>query len=252
MNRTVFFDRVRASLFGGSLSQDQVAGMSSILDAAAKYGVKDVRHLAYALATTFLETARTMQPIREKGGAAYFTRLYDVKGERSELARKMGNTAPGDGPRYCGRGYVQLTWKVNYVRAGKEIGVDLVATPDLALRPDIAAPIMFKGMAQGWFTGKKLSDYFSATKDDPVNARRIINGTDKARTIADYHAAFLAALKESEWGAADAPVAAAVPAAAVVPTAPEPVLDTKSVGVGSLLSALISILLTIFKRSAKR
>ncbi|MCW0235292.1 MAG: hypothetical protein OJJ21_16960 [Ferrovibrio sp.] len=238
MNRTVFFDRVRVSPFGGSLSQAQVNGLTTLIDAAGKYGVKDVRHLAYALATTFHETARTMQPIAEYGRGK--GKKYGVKGKYGQVA--------------YGRGYVQLTWDENYERADKELGLggSLLKNFDLALRPDIAAAIMFKGMAEGWFTGRKLVHYFSAQSDDPVNARRIINGTDKARTISDYHAVFLAALMAAGWGAVDAPVAAPVPAAAVVPTAPEPVLDTKSVGVGSLLSALISILLTIFKRSAKR
>jgi hypothetical protein len=45
---------------------------------------------------------------------------------------------------------------------------------------------MFAGMRKGIFTGKKFADYFSANKTDWVNARRIINGTDKARLIAEY------------------------------------------------------------------
>ena len=53
---------------------------------------------------------------------------------------------------------------------------------------------MFRGMEQGWFTGKKLGDYFSADTDDPVNARRIINGNDKDTLIAGYHQKFLTAV----------------------------------------------------------
>jgi len=219
MNRTVFFDRVRARPFGGSLTTSQVEGLNAILDAAAKHGVTDVRHLAYAMATAYHETARTMMPIKEHGGAAYFTRLYDVKGERPNLAREMGNTSPGDGPRYCGRGYVQLTWKVNYQRASALTGVDLVASPDLAMRPDLAAWIMFDGMERGWFTGKKLADYFSGSKDDPTNARRIINGTDKAAAIAGYHAEFLAALKAAGWSSSDKPVDPVITAPPEAPAA---------------------------------
>ena len=63
--------------------------------------------------------------------------------------------------------------------------------PDKAL----AAQVMFAGMSQGWFTGKKLSDYFKDGKADWKNARRIINGTDKADTIAGYGKAFYRALQ---------------------------------------------------------
>jgi hypothetical protein len=53
-------------------------------------------------------------------------------------------------------------------------------------------------MADGWFTGKKLSQYFNDGKDDPVNARQIINGNDKDDLIAGYHEDFLAALVDAE------------------------------------------------------
>lgn len=49
-----------------------------------------------------------------------------------------------------------------------------------------AIPIMFIGMKEGIFTGKKFADYFSPTKEDWVSARRIINGLDKANTIAGH------------------------------------------------------------------
>jgi putative chitinase len=54
---------------------------------------------------------------------------------------------------------------------------------------------MFRGMAEGWFTGKKLGEYFNEERDDPVNARQIINGNDRDEEIAGYHEEFLAALK---------------------------------------------------------
>ena len=95
---------------------------------------------------------------------------------------------------YYGRGFVQLTWKANYATAGAAIGVDLVRKPELALDPKNATRIMFEGMTKGWFTQKKLSDYFNKTKDDWVGARRIINGQDKAQTIATYEHNFYAAI----------------------------------------------------------
>jgi hypothetical protein len=52
-------------------------------------------------------------------------------------------------------------------------------------------------MAEGWFTGVKLGDYFNENTDDPINARRIINGNDKDELIAGYHDTFLEALENS-------------------------------------------------------
>ncbi len=173
-----FFDAVRASLFGGSLAQPQVEGIEIIVSTWERAGDGDDRKLAYLLATAFHETARTMQPIAEYG-----------KGK----GRKYGT--PVNGKVYYGRGYVQLTWDYNYARAKKELGADFVDNPELALDKKHAADIMINGMTQGWFTGKKLSDYFTISKNDPVNARRIINGTDKAKEIAAHHEAFLHAIK---------------------------------------------------------
>jgi hypothetical protein len=97
---------------------------------------------------------------------------------------------------------VQLTWEENYKNAGIALGLvddrDLVDHPSVALDSLIAARIMFRGMAEGWFTGVKLGQYFNDTEDDPVNARRIINGTDCAYMIADYHWIFLNALGDDE------------------------------------------------------
>jgi putative chitinase len=195
-----FFDAMRTGLLGPTLSATEVDGCNAILKAMEG---APISWAAYALATAFHETASTMQPIREYGGSIYFTRLYDVSGSRPQLAVKMGNTCAGDGPKYCGRGYVQLTWKNNYARAGKECGVDLVQNPDIAMRPDIAAKIMRQGMERGWFTGKGFSDYLPrsghADRASFTNARRIINGTDRAAQIADHALKFQAALDLGGW-----------------------------------------------------
>lgn len=194
-----FFDSLRTSkALGPTLTTEEVSGCEAICAACAGLPVS---WAAYALATAVVETAGTMQPIKERGGNAYFTRLYDVQGERPDLARKMGNTEPGDGARYCGRGYVQLTWKTNYAKAGLKLGQPLVDNPDLALRPDIAAAIMRQGMQAGWFTGKSLETYLPAVADihQFTNARRIINGQDRAVEIAGYALEMQRALKQGGW-----------------------------------------------------
>ncbi|HWU65004.1 MAG TPA: glycoside hydrolase family 19 protein [Ensifer sp.] len=177
--------------------RDQTAGMKAIITGFEAYdSIHDPRWLAYMLATAFHETASTMQPVREA-----FWRTEDWR-------RKNLGYFP-----YYGRGYVQLTHQANYKKAGKDIGVDLVADPDLALRPNYAAHVMYKGMTEGWFRKDRqgphmLQRYFGPDVDDPVGARNIINGREVktvggkkvtvAEIIADYHAVFLEALKDGQ------------------------------------------------------
>jgi putative chitinase len=97
-------------------------------------------------------------------------------------------------PPYYGRGLVQLTWDYNYKKMGPKIGIDLYNNPDLALEVRYAIPIMFIGMKEGLFTGKKFADFFNPTKEDWVNARRIINGLDKAKTIAGHARKYYSAI----------------------------------------------------------
>lgn len=175
-----FFAKARASF--GPLTQSQVDGFNAVLAGLAGWPIS---WQAYALATTWHETAHTMQPIRERGGEPYFKRMYDPAGERPHVAARLGNTQPGDGVKYAGRGYVQLTGRINYERYG------LADRPDDAMRPEVAAKILRDGMEAGRFTGKKLGDYLPG---DYFNARRIINGLDKAENIAAAAAKFEAAL----------------------------------------------------------
>lgn len=180
VDRAGFFPRVRSSVFRGVLNQGQVDGLNDILDAYELYFAKhDPRVLAYILATVFHETAATMQPIGEYG-----------KG------RGLAYGKPVNGQVYYGRGYVQLTWINNYRAMSPVVGEDLVANPDDALKPSFAAKIMFYGMEHGVFTGHKLADYITPTHSDYVNARRIVNGTDKAALIASYARNFNSSIGE--------------------------------------------------------
>jgi putative chitinase len=180
INRQFFFDQIRLTLFGGSLRTRQVEGLDAILDEwEAKHAKRDDRWLAYMLATTHRETDRTMQPIEEYG-----------KGK----GRPYGRVDPETGKAYYGRGFVQLTWRDNYAKMSKVVGLDLVCQPERALELGVATTILFHGMINGSFTGKKLADYFAPEKDDWRGARRIVNGTDKADLIADYGRRYYAAL----------------------------------------------------------
>ncbi len=200
LNRKFFFDQVRLHLFDGRLRKSQVDGLTTLLDAwEAKHAAKDDRWLAYLLATAHHETDRTMQPISEYGGPKYFTRQYDPPpgGLRPKVARELGNDAAGDGAKYHGRGYVQLTGKRNYGDWKRRLGEDLLANPELAKRTDIAARILIEGAIRGTFTGRKLGDYFGPGKEDWSNARRIINKLDKAELTKGYARKYYAALSHT-------------------------------------------------------
>lgn len=195
INRDFFLHQVRSTLFDGKLKANQIAGLDNILDYwDSNLSKKDDRWLAYALGTTHHETDRTMQPIREYGSNEYKRKKYDVTGNDPVRAKRYGNTQPHDGIRYAGRGYVQLTWKNNYQRAGKEIGRDLVTHPDDAMIPSVAVAVMFGGMTKGWFTGRRFSDYFNTSTSNWRDARRIINGVDKADLIKGYAMKYYAAI----------------------------------------------------------
>lgn len=195
-----FFDHARNGILAPTLSEDEVSGCIAILE--AMQGLPKA-WVAYALATSFHETAHSLQPIKEFGGNSYFFRRYDIQGQNPRLARQLGNTQPGDGVKYAGRGYVQLTGRANYQRASIKLGVDLVGNPDLAMDRGVAADILRHGMREGWFTSKSFQSYLPAaglaTAAQFQAARRIINGTDKAALIANYAVEFQKALVAGEW-----------------------------------------------------
>jgi hypothetical protein len=185
IDRDLFFDAVRDELFGGALQQVQVDGMSVILAVWEHQGggtpMTDDRWLAYMLATVYHECATKMWPLREYGDESYLqSKPYYP---------------------YFGRGFVQLTWEDNYRNAGIALSLiderDPVNHPDIVLDSLIAARILFRGMAEGWFTGSKLGSYFNDERDDPHNARDIINPGDDEELIAGYHATFLQAIRDA-------------------------------------------------------
>ncbi len=181
LDRKKFFDGIRHGPFDGKLTAKQVKNIDAILNEWERRKLTDLRELAYMLATVKWETAHTMEPNVEGGSEAYLRskRYYP----------------------WIGRGYVQLTWKRNYVkfraRVLKKFKVDIVENPNNALLQPVAAYIMFEGMYGGAFTGKRLWDYFNPNVTDWVGARKIINGTDKAREIAAIAKLFYADLVAS-------------------------------------------------------
>ena len=205
-NPPAFYNSLRKTkIIGPVITQSEVDGCEAILLACMGWPVS---WTAYALATAYHETAHTMQPIVERGVGDTDGDGWDEWFDKYDVGRKaieLGNTpaADGDGHRYRGRGYVQLTGLANYRRAQDKLGLPFVSDPDLALKPDAAAAIMRRGMEEGWFTGKALSAYLQspATQAQFKNARRVINGTDKADLIASYAITFQDALLAGGYAA---------------------------------------------------
>lgn len=190
-----FYNHVRKGIMGPELDQGEVDGAKTIIESFLGLPAS---YIAYALATAWHETAHTMMPISEYGGDKYFFRMYDKDGDRPHVARRLGNTVAGDGVKYAGRGYVQITGRRNYALAARKLDEPLIDQPQLALARPIAARILKQGMLHGWFTGKSLEDYLPAegyTLKSFIQARRIVNGTDRDEDIAMYAVSFYKALE---------------------------------------------------------
>jgi len=187
VNRPKFFTAFRPQF--GALNNSQVQGYNSIFDYWDKSNLTDNRWLAYVLATAFHETGEEIQPLREgftssdQGAINAVTDLFNrgIIGENYALPEANGNS-------YFGRGLVQITFGDNYKRLGQAIGIgnQLYDNPSLALDIDIAVKILFVGSVDGLFTNHSLRKHFFEDRTDWFNARRIINGLDKADLIADY------------------------------------------------------------------
>lgn len=234
INETTFFAYIRKAPFGGRLTQAQVDGVDSILSAFRSGGYSDPRHCAYILATAFHETGGRMEPVREgfastdaKARKIIAARPYGVP-DMASNGRKYSDT----GHVFYGRGFVQLTWANNYDAMGSILDIDLLNNPDLALDPGISARILVEGMcrgvsAKGDFTGKAVEDYFNDRVNDPVGARRVVNGTDKAQLIASYYKAFYDALEAAK---AEEPQPADVKPEDAKPDAPALATDKTTLG----------------------
>jgi hypothetical protein len=179
-------------------------GDTRLIVAACKDAGLLRNQVAYVLATAYHETARRMKPVRETLASTddEAIRILDRSWAAGKLpwVRTPYWRRDADGKSWLGRGYPQLTWKDNYVKAGQKLGLDLVSDPTSVMQTEVAIPILVIGMRDGWFTGKKLSDYITISKSDFAGARRIINGTERAGTVAGYAADYDKALKAIGYG----------------------------------------------------
>ena len=139
-----------------------VANWHHIIDALGSSGIRSDLVEVAAAATIAVETARTFRPIKEFGSYSYFTEHYENRHD-------LGNVLPGDGARFHGRGYIQITGRGNYRTYSHVAGVDLELYPDEALHPAVSARILASYFAQRGVDA-------AANAEDWKKVRRLVNG----------------------------------------------------------------------------
>jgi len=144
-----------------------------VLNQSLADGIIDRGQIAYVFATAQ----------HESHWGRFMIELSD--GTQYEGRRDLGNTRPGDGPRYKGRGFVQITGRLNYTNWARKLAIDLVGHPEKASVPEVAAIITSRGMRDGSFTSLSLSEFIAGSRRDFFSARRMINGLDRADDIRD-------------------------------------------------------------------
>jgi putative chitinase len=139
------------------------------------------RHLSSAMTEAGITTPRqkaafVAQLAHESGGFQFMEEI--ASGAAYEGRRDLGNTQPGDGRRFKGRGYIQ----VNYTEAGRALGLDLVNQPELAARPENAARIA------AWFWNSRNLNPVAERGDFVGVTRRINGGTNGLQSRQQYYA----------------------------------------------------------------
>lgn len=196
-----FFKTNYPRVFGRALPSKKFGFIEKIIDAFDKCSfMVSLRWLAYILATAMHESNDTFEPVAEgywiKPDSKRVNALYNYYSKNNPGALRTIFPNGKNGTAYYGRGrVVQLTHDFNYKLASLEIYGDLrlYNNPDMILTdPECDMLVTFNGMYKGWFTGRKLQDFFplGSSSSNPVSARKIINGLDKANLIAGYYKRF--------------------------------------------------------------
>lgn len=147
-------------------------GKDSLINALNSAGITDKKERAMFLS----------QMHHESGGFRYSEEIHD--GSDYEGRSDLGNNRPGDGKKYKGRGYIQLTGRSNYRQYGKLVGADLENKPELAADPEIAAKVALA------YWNKRVNRT-AAQNGDVLTVTRNINGgtnglQDRRNLYADY------------------------------------------------------------------
>ena len=179
--------QIQLQLFDRPLSSGQKGLISSILKHwYLHYPHGNYRCLAYILATADYETDRSFRPIEDKSKG---------KGVRyGIMEKKNGKTYSSPLQLYYRRGIVPLVWYENYESIGIKIGVDLLTQPELAMNNKISIQILVQGMMEGWFTSYRLQDFFTSSKAQWLEARKVIRNSERNQMIKTLALAYHAAL----------------------------------------------------------
>lgn len=192
IDRAKFFEAIRHSPFLGHLTDQQVQGMSDLLNVWERVGWKSAWYPAVNFANIYRETGGLMWPVREgfkktdEEARQHVLMMFNRGIIHSDYA------APSHGHSWFGRGRVQTTFYDNYVKVGKRFGIDCVNHPEVLLDSAVDAEVAVVGHLEGIWTGHKLSDYLDRKPPDLINSRRCINGTDHAQEIAGVAKQFFA------------------------------------------------------------
>ena len=176
---------------------------SALTQAAKAAGIQGVE-LAQFLAQCAHESG-DFAHMEELGGNRYLAK-YDPTVNPAK-ARALGNTQAGDGAKYKGRGYIQITGKANYATAGQALGIDLVNNPEAAARPDVAAKIAV------WYWQNRVAPYVQDFSDTRGVTKRINPGLqglqDRQSNFQDYQQQVASAAQPTRVAAVAQPGVAA-------------------------------------------
>lgn len=174
-----------------------------------KQGITDEKQIAYILGTAFHESDRYQTYTEYASGSAY------------EGRSDLGNNQPGDGVKFKGRGYVQITGRANYQKFSKILGKDFIRNPKGMQDPNVAAFTLVYGMKNGTFTGARVGEFVGGNRANYEGARATVNGSDRASLIAGYARSYeqkIPGLKAAAGGTATPSVKQSTP---VEPTTTE-------------------------------
>lgn len=135
------------------------------------YPEADIRHLAYILATADYETGRTFLPIEDetRGKGTLYATMTKTNGKPYLKPMQL----------YYRRGIVPLVGYENYRKISRKSGINILENPSLIMTQEIAVMVLVDSMMHGWYTGRKLSDYFHTKKADWEGARAIVQKGEK-------------------------------------------------------------------------
>jgi Chitinase class I len=173
-----------SQMFRGTKIDNITKNLPFVIEGLRGLKLADKQMLNMALSTIRVETAGFV-PIPE--GQSQFNTAnspFDKYDPGTKIGHNLGNTQPGDGARFKGRGYVQVTGRFNYKQIGDQIGSNLIGNPELANDPATAGKILAQ-----FLKNKEAAIRAALRANDLTDARILVNGGTHGLTefIAAYN-----------------------------------------------------------------